>query len=86
MTVGRDGVSRGDGLEAGGADRDGERVRAGVGGGEGVVGREDRGRVGAGEVDGAGVGRAHVVGRVQGGDGDRHDGAGVARARRAGRS
>ena len=49
------GIGRRDRLGAGGLERDGERVRAGVGGGEGVIRRQDGLRIGAGELDRADV-------------------------------
>ena len=48
-------------LGAGGLQRDGEGVRAVVGGGEGVVGGQHRLAVAAGEVDRAGVAGGDVV-------------------------
>src|SRR5207248_11384521 len=54
----------------GSQDHDGEGVRAGVAGREGVVGRQGRGPVGAGEVDRAGVAADRAVVGVQGGDRD----------------
>ena len=58
------GVGRGDRLGARGLERDRERVGAGVGGGEGVVGRQHGLGIRAGEVhraDVAGVGGARGV-------------------------
>src|SRR5262249_19003734 len=78
---------------------DGEGVRAFVGGGEGVVGRQRGGRVGTAQVDRTGVARGDVAERVEGfdcegkrlpaadggGEGGEAEGAGRGRRDRLGR-
>src|SRR5205807_2637075 len=67
------------------SDRVGEGVHAGVPAGEGVIGRQHRLAVAAGEVEGAGVGGGGVVVVVQGGDGDAERAARGAAGRGGGR-
>ena len=77
-----DGIGSGDGLAAGGLkDKPGEGVHAGVGGREGIVGRQDSRQIGTGEVDRTQVTGQCVVIGVLGGEGDAEGRAGGGRRR-----
>ena len=82
--AGRRCVGRGDGLGACGLERGAERERPQLLGGNGVVRREDRLAVAAGEMHRAGVAGRDIAERVIGGDGERLRRAGGVGSRKAG--